>query len=151
MTKAIILTIDDEEQVRNAVERDLKRHFGKEYRIIKASSGSAALEAVRQIKERGQTVALFISDQRMPTMTGTEFLAEARKLGKDTINIGEQSTPVTQAIQGTSLKQAFHCSLVHRPEVSAAAQVFNGFELTAPTSLGHIRLNRSSPYILNRR
>ena len=78
MSKPIILTVDDEEQVRNAVERDLKRHFRKDYRIIKASSGAEALEAAYQFKQRNDSIALFLVDQRMPEMSGTEFLAEAR-------------------------------------------------------------------------
>jgi thioredoxin reductase (NADPH) len=77
MAKPIILTVDDEEQVRNAVERDLKRHFRKEYRIIKASSGAEGLETVHRLKQRNDAIALFLVDQRMPEMSGTEFLAEA--------------------------------------------------------------------------
>ncbi len=80
MPKPIILTVDDEPQVLNAVERDLRRHYGGEYRIVKSSSGMEALEAVRQLKGRNAPVALFLADQRMPTMSGTEFLAEARVL-----------------------------------------------------------------------
>ncbi len=84
MPKPIILTVDDEPQVLNAVERDLRRHYGSEYRIIKASSGQEALEAVRQLKGRNAPIALFLADQRMPTMSGTEFLAEARVLYPET-------------------------------------------------------------------
>ncbi|MEK6253163.1 MAG: FAD-dependent oxidoreductase [Gemmatimonadales bacterium] len=78
MAKPIILTVDDEEQVRNAVERDLKRHFRNDYRIIKANSGAEALETAHQLKQRNDSIALFLVDQRMPEMSGTEFLAEAR-------------------------------------------------------------------------
>jgi thioredoxin reductase (NADPH) len=78
MSKPIILTVDDEEQVRNAVERDLRRHFRKEYRIIKAGSGGEALETAHRLKQRNDAIALFLVDQRMPEMNGTEFLAEAR-------------------------------------------------------------------------
>ena len=78
MAKPIILTIDDEEQVRSAVERDLARHYRQDYRIIKASSGAEGLDTVRRLKQRNDTVALFLVDQRMPEMSGTEFLAEAR-------------------------------------------------------------------------
>ncbi len=78
MAKPIILTIDDEEQVRNAVERDLARHYRQDYRIIKASSGAEGLDTLRRLKQRNDTVALFLVDQRMPEMSGTEFLAEAR-------------------------------------------------------------------------
>jgi thioredoxin reductase (NADPH) len=80
MTKPIILTVDDEPQVLNAVERDLRRHYRSDYRIVKATSGTEALETVHQLKRRNAPVALFLADQRMPTMNGTEFLAEARKL-----------------------------------------------------------------------
>ncbi len=80
MAKPIILTVDDEPRVLNAVERDLRSHFQGEYRIVKATSGTEALEAVRQLKLRNAPIALFLADQRMPTMSGTEFLAEARKL-----------------------------------------------------------------------
>lgn len=84
MAKPIILAVDDEPQVLNAVERDLRRHYGGEYRIMKATSGSEALEVVRQLRRRNEPVALFLADQRMPAMSGTEFLAEARKLYPET-------------------------------------------------------------------
>jgi thioredoxin reductase (NADPH) len=80
MTKPVILTVDDEPQVLNAVERDLRQHYRSDYRIIKATSGAEALEAVRQLKARNAPIALFLADQRMPVMSGTEFLVEARKL-----------------------------------------------------------------------
>ena len=80
MSKPIIMTVDDEPPVLNAVERDLRRHYGNEYRIIKASSGAEALETVKQLQRRNEPLALFLVDQRMPAMTGTEFLIEAKKL-----------------------------------------------------------------------
>jgi thioredoxin reductase (NADPH) len=80
MAKPIILIIDDEAQVRSAVERDLARHYRQNYRIIKASSGAEGLDTVRRLKQRNDTVALFLVDQRMPEMSGTEFLAEAREV-----------------------------------------------------------------------
>ena len=83
MAKPIIMTVDDEPQVLNAVERDLRRHFRSEYRVIKVSSGSEALEVVRQLKQRNDPVALFLVDQRMPHVSGTEFLAQAMKLYPD--------------------------------------------------------------------
>ena len=75
-----ILIVDDELQVRNAVERDLRQKYGADYRIIKAGSGAEALDVVRQLKERNDPVALFLVDQLMPGMSGTEFLAQALKL-----------------------------------------------------------------------
>jgi thioredoxin reductase (NADPH) len=79
MARPVIFTLDDEPQVLHAVERDLRRRYGAEYRVMKASAGPEALEAVRQLKARGTPVALFLVDQRMPVMSGTEFLALARK------------------------------------------------------------------------
>jgi thioredoxin reductase (NADPH) len=83
MTKPAILAVDDEPEVLNAVERDLRKHFAAEYRILKASSGAQALEAVRQLKQRNAPVALFLVDARMPHMSGTEFLIEARRIYPD--------------------------------------------------------------------
>lgn len=83
MTRPIIFTVDDEPQVLNAVNRDLRRYYRDTYRIMKAESGIAALTAVQQLKQRNDPVALFLVDQRMPQMSGTDFLAEARKLYPD--------------------------------------------------------------------
>ena len=77
MTKPYILSVDDEPQVLNAVNRDLRRHYQREYRILKAGSGQEALDTLVQLKERNDPVALLLADHRMPGMTGTEFLAEA--------------------------------------------------------------------------
>lgn len=80
MAKPVILTVDDEPQVLNAIERDLRRHYRGDYRIVKASSGTEALDAMRELKRRNAPVALLLADQRMPAMSGTEFLSEARQL-----------------------------------------------------------------------
>ena len=80
MPTSIILCVDDEPQVLNAVERDLRSYYGSKYRIVKAGSGAAALDLLNRLKERDDLVALFLVDQRMPGMTGTELLAEARKI-----------------------------------------------------------------------
>jgi len=77
MAKPVILTIDDDPVVLRAVERDLRREFGKDYRILRADSGPAALEALKQLRLRSEPVALLLSDQRMPGMTGVEFLEAA--------------------------------------------------------------------------
>ncbi len=77
------MTIDDESTVLNAIARDLKAHYQNDYRIVKASSGVEALEAVQEFKRRNVPVALLLADQRMPSMSGTEFLEEAIKLYPD--------------------------------------------------------------------
>jgi thioredoxin reductase (NADPH) len=76
--KPVILIVDDEAPVLNAVARDLRRHYRDEYRIVQAGSGAAALESVRQLKHRNTPLALYLVDQRMPEMSGTDFLTQAR-------------------------------------------------------------------------
>jgi thioredoxin reductase (NADPH) len=78
MAKPVILAVDDDPQVLAAVARDLRSHYGEQYRVLRAGSGQDGLEAVIQLQGRGERVAAFVVDQRMPEMTGTEFLAEAR-------------------------------------------------------------------------
>jgi thioredoxin reductase (NADPH) len=75
----IILTLDDDIQVCNAIERDLRRHYRQDYRIMKVTAPAVALETVQQLKQRNDQIALFLVDQRMPDMEGVAFLAEARK------------------------------------------------------------------------
>jgi thioredoxin reductase (NADPH) len=81
--KPVILAVDDDAPVLRAVERDLRSRYGKEYRIVAATSGAEALEAVRQLTVRGGAIGLFVVDQRMPGMTGIEFLAQAIELQPD--------------------------------------------------------------------
>jgi len=77
MQKPIILAVDDEPAVLSAVARDLRRHFGGDYNVLRAGSGAAALDALRTLKLQAQPVALLVVDQRMPEMNGVEFLREA--------------------------------------------------------------------------
>ena len=84
MTKPILMTVDDEPHVLNAIARDLQAHYQSDYRIVKASSGAEALEAVQEFKRRNDSIALFLADQRMPSMSGVEFLVEAMKLYPET-------------------------------------------------------------------
>src|SRR4051794_7111164 len=78
-----ILAVDDEPAVLAAVARDLRRGFGERFRVMRASSGPEALDLLRQLRARGDQVAMLIADQRMPAMAGTEYLVEARKLVPD--------------------------------------------------------------------
>jgi thioredoxin reductase (NADPH) len=75
-----ILTVDDDPGVSRAVARDLRRKYGERYRIVRAESGPQALEALREIKLRGEEVAALLADYRMPQMSGIEFLEEAMDL-----------------------------------------------------------------------
>jgi len=77
MAKPVIWTVDDDPDVLRAVERDLRRQYGDRYKVISADSGASALEAVKQLKLRNEAVALFLVDQRMPRMSGVEFLEQA--------------------------------------------------------------------------
>ncbi|GFE71455.1 FAD-dependent oxidoreductase [Chroococcus sp. FPU101] len=77
MNKPTILTVDDDPEVLQAITRDLRRQYGDRYRIVRADSGQSALEAVEQLKLRNDSVSLFLVDQRMPHMTGVEFLEKA--------------------------------------------------------------------------
>jgi thioredoxin reductase (NADPH) len=81
--KPVILAVDDEPTVLGAVSRDLRREYGQQYRVMRADSGVGALELVQQLKLRNVPVALFLVDQRMPLMSGVEFLAEAIELFPD--------------------------------------------------------------------
>ena len=77
MSKPVILTLDDDANVLRAVERDLRSEYGAEYRIVRAESGASALELLEELKQRGEVSALFLVDQRMPSMTGVQFLEQA--------------------------------------------------------------------------
>ncbi len=79
MPKPVIFTIDDDPAVLNSVERDLRAHYGQAYRILPINTGKAALDYLKKLEQRNETVALFLVDQRMPEMSGVEFLEEAMK------------------------------------------------------------------------
>jgi thioredoxin reductase (NADPH) len=75
-----ILVVDDEPAVLAAVARDLRRGFGERYRIVRAASGEEALEVLRELGRRGEQVALLVADQRMPVLSGTDYLMRAREI-----------------------------------------------------------------------
>ena len=83
MAKPVLLAVDDDVSVLEAVVQDLRRQYGKDYRILRAASGHAALDICAQLVERKESVALILSDQRMPGMTGVDFLGRAIKIFPD--------------------------------------------------------------------
>lgn len=83
MPKPVLLTVDDDREVLRAIERDLRRKYAEDYRVLRAESGAAALDILRELKLRNNTVALFLVDQRMPGLSGVEFLEQAKTLFPD--------------------------------------------------------------------
>ena len=74
MAKPVILTVDDDPDVLQAVARDLRQHYGSRFRIVRADSGQTALNLTQELKVRNEAIALFLVDQRMPHISGVEFL-----------------------------------------------------------------------------
>jgi thioredoxin reductase (NADPH) len=83
MPKPVLLTVDDDREVLRAIERDLRRKYAGDYRVLRAESGPAAMEIVRELKLRNNAVALFLVDQRMPGLSGVQFLEQAIPLYPD--------------------------------------------------------------------
>lgn len=79
MTKPVILAVDDDPQVLAAIRRDLRGRYRGHYTIVGAGSGDEALQAVRELKSRGEPLAMIVSDQRMPAMSGVELLSRSRE------------------------------------------------------------------------
>ncbi len=80
MAKPTLLTVDDDPNVLKAIERDLRSRYGEKYRVLRANSGQAGLDLLRELRGREDAVALLLADQRMPQMDGIGFLNEARKV-----------------------------------------------------------------------
>lgn len=83
MNEPIIFSIDDDVQVLRALNRDLKEQYRKEYKILSTSSVNEALDSLLELKNKGETIALFIADQRMPEMDGVSFLVKAMEFYPD--------------------------------------------------------------------
>lgn len=79
MSRPVIIAVDDDLQVLRAVSRDLRARYAEDHRIVAAESGAEGLEVLEKLQARGEVVALFVVDQRMPGMTGTEYLIEGRR------------------------------------------------------------------------
>src|SRR5271155_2334280 len=83
MGKPVLLAVDDDVNVLEAVVQDLRREYGATYRVMRAAGGQAALDTLAQLKVRQDPVALILSDQRMPGITGVEFLERSRAIYPD--------------------------------------------------------------------
>src|SRR5665213_771618 len=83
MRKPVLLTVDDDVSVLEALVQDLRRHYGSRYRIIRATSGQSGLDVSIELKRRGEAIALVLSDQRMPGMSGVEFLEKSIEVFPD--------------------------------------------------------------------
>jgi thioredoxin reductase (NADPH) len=81
--RPVLLAVDDEPSVARAVERDLRSRYGREYRVLRAESGDDALAALRESKLRGSMIALLLVDQRMPSMSGVEFMEQAIEIAPE--------------------------------------------------------------------
>ncbi|HEX6234942.1 MAG TPA: FAD-dependent oxidoreductase [Jiangellaceae bacterium] len=79
-TRPVLLSVDDDPAVSRALARDLRRRYGETHRVIRAENGPAALEALRELTVRGEATAVLLADQRMPGMSGVEFLEQAMDL-----------------------------------------------------------------------
>ena len=84
MAKPVILAVDDDPEVSRTLDRDLRRKYSSQFRVLRATSGAAALDLLKQLKLRNEPVALLLTDQRMPQMSGVEFLEQAMVLFPET-------------------------------------------------------------------
>ena len=133
MANPVIVAVDDDPQVLRAVERDLRRRFGHDYRVVAAESGPSALDAVKRLKLRGSAVALFLADQRMPGMTGTELLVELRHIIGTTasdeqsvrvdanISVGEERVEVKNVQGLRNLERALKFEASRQPSVTPSS------------------------------
>jgi len=107
MPRPVILTVDDDPEVLQAIARDLRQQYGDRFRIIRADSGMAALETLQQLRLRNEHVALFLVDQRMPEISGVEFLEQAIKIYPDAhrvlLTAYADTSAAIQAINSTQL------------------------------------------------
>src|SRR6266550_9081942 len=83
MAKPVLLTIDDDPEVLRAVERDLRKRYADRHRVMRADSGATALQTLQTLKKRNEAVGLLLADQRMPEMSGVEFLNKAMAIYPD--------------------------------------------------------------------
>jgi thioredoxin reductase (NADPH) len=84
MPKPVLLSVDDDSDVLQAIERDLRSQYGADYRVIGSDSPEQRLQLLKELKVRSDNVVLLLADQRMPRMNGVEFLQEGMRIFPDT-------------------------------------------------------------------
>jgi thioredoxin reductase (NADPH) len=87
VSEPVILVVDDDPQVLSAIRRDLRSRYREDYRVLSANSGEAALDTIKELKSRGDALAMLISDQRMPSMLGVDVLAKSREIYPITLRV----------------------------------------------------------------
>src|SRR5215475_6529320 len=109
MPKPVLLTVDDDPEVLRSIERDLRRHYSEHFRVMRADSGSTALNALQALKKRHESVGLLLADQRMPEMSGVEFINKAIELYPDARRVLLTAYADTDAaIQAINLAKIHH-------------------------------------------
>ena len=87
MAEPVIFAVDDDSQVLAAIRRDLRSRYRADYRVLAANSGEAALDAIKELKARGDALAMLISDQRMPSMSGLQLLEMVQACSPGTVRV----------------------------------------------------------------
>src|SRR6516164_1702862 len=109
MAKPVLITVDDDPEVLRAVERDLRKRYSDRYRVVRAESGGTALHALQALKNRNEPVSLLLADQRMPEMSGVEFISAAVLLYPDAKRVLLTAYADTDAaIQAINLARIHH-------------------------------------------
>ena len=103
MGKPVLMSVDDDPNVSRAVARDLRRQYGEEFRVLRAASAAEGLDALRELKLRGDPVAVLLADYRMPEMNGIEFLRTLRAEGFD-IKFGFVTSESTAAMREQAIE-----------------------------------------------
>ena len=147
MARPILLAVDDDVNVLEAVVQDLRREYGAGYRVMRAASGQAALDTLTQLKTRQEPVALLISDQRMPGMTGVDFLERARPIFPDArrvlLTAYADNEAAIRAINSARIHSVSYTHLTENDAHEAGRLLFprcGGLKGTAKTVVGAWRL-----------
>lgn len=122
-TKPVLFVVDDEPTALAAIERDVEREYGADYQIVTATSGSEALELLKQLKLRNEVVALLLIDQRMPHMTGVQFLEQAMQLYPDAKRV-LLIVPADGDVPTLTIRKARPDYYLHKPWDSPEEQLY---------------------------